>query len=175
MFCPNCGQQQPADSTKYCPRCGTLIAGLAQWLAAAGNASPAVREAPPAPAAGRAPLSPRRKGMRRGGKLMFLSAVLLPFLIAFSAAIEEGAPIALSFILFFIGLSLMLYARIFGDDTPAAAKTAPPQMHAAAANALPPAAADARAQDFARRGVRTSELSHPPSVTEHTTRFLKDE
>ena len=173
MFCPNCGQQQPADSTKYCPRCGILIAGLAQWLAAAGGGAPVLREALPAPAAGPAPLSPRRKGMRRGGKLMFLSAVLLPFLAAFSAAIGEGAPVALSFILFFIGLSMMLYARIFSDDTPAAARPAPPQMQGAAANALPPA--DARAQDFARRGVRTSELSQPPSVTEHTTRFLKDE
>ena len=173
MFCPNCGQQQISDSTKFCPRCGTHLAGLAEWLAAGGGPL-AVREAP-APAASPAPLSPRRKGMRRGGKLMFLSAVLLPFLIALCVAVEDGAPLIISLLLFFIGLSLMLYARLFSDDTPRVkGKPAQPQMPGATATALPPAA-DARVNSFTGRGARTAEIAPPPSVTDHTTRLLDDE
>jgi zinc-ribbon domain len=177
MFCPNCGQQQVSDNTKFCPRCGTQLAGLADWLAG-GGVNFAVREtpAPPAPAA---PLTPRRKGMRRGAKVMFLAGFLLPFLIAFSAAIEEGAPVALSFILFFIGLSMVLYARLFSDDTPraVAGRQAPQQLPGSAVTApvLPPATADTRLNNFGRRGVRTAEISPPPSVTENTTRLLDDE
>ena len=173
MFCPNCGQQQIADSTKYCPRCGTPIAGLAEWLAAGGATLP-VREAT-APAAP-APLSPRRKGMRRGAKVMFLSGVLLPFLIAMSVAAENPGPIIFALIIFFVGLSMTLYARLFGEDTPAIkGRPAQPQMPGAAPT-MPalPSAADNRINNFTRRGVRTAELSQPPSVTDHTTRLLDD-
>lgn len=171
MFCPNCGQQQIADSPKFCPRCGTQLAGLGEWLA--GGATITVREAP-APFAP-APLSPRRKGMRRGAKVMFLSGVLLPFLIGISAAVENPAPFIFALVLFFIGLSMTLYARLFGEDTPrAVAGPARPQMPQATPSALPPAA-DTRINDFTRRGVRTAELAQPPSVTENTTRLLGDE
>jgi hypothetical protein len=175
MFCPNCGQQQIADSTKFCPRCGTQLAGLAEWLAG-GGANFVAREAP-APTSPPAPLSPRRKGMRRGAKVMFLSGVLLPFVIAMSAAAENPGPFIFALVIFFIGFSMMLYARLFGEDTPrAVAGPARPQVPVAAANAtaLPPAA-DTRINNFARRGVRTAELAQPPSVTEHTTRLLDDE
>lgn len=182
MFCPNCGQQQISNNTKYCPRCGTSIAGLAEWLAA-GGAPLVVRDAhAPAPAANApAQLSPRRKGMRRGAKVMFLSGVLLPFLIAFGAAVGEPVPVILSFILFFIGLSMTLYARLFSDDTPrpvkGRAQQQQQQMPGAAVTApvLPPAAADTHLNNFGRRGTRTAELSPPPSVTENTTRLLDDE
>jgi hypothetical protein len=176
MFCPNCGQQQIANNTKFCPRCGTSIAGLAEWLAA-GGATFVVRDAP-APAAPAAPaaLSPRRKGMRRGAKVMFLSGVLLPFLVAMSAAVEHPLPFLFVLVIFFIGFSMTLYARIFGEDAPPAAKPAPAQQQlpGATAAALPPAA-DTRLNNFGRRGVRTAELSPPPSVTENTTRLLDDE
>jgi hypothetical protein len=173
MFCPNCGQQQVADSTKYCPRCGTHLAGLAEWLA--GGATLVVREAP-APQSPPAPLSPRRRGIRRGAKLMFLSGVLLPILIGLSIAVEHPGPLILTFVLFFAGLSMTLYARLFGEDVPRVkGKAAQAQMPGAAPTALPPAA-DNRTNNFARRGVRTAELAQPPpSVTDHTTRLLDDE
>jgi hypothetical protein len=173
MFCPNCGQQQIAGSTKFCPRCGTPLAGLAEWLAAGGTLVPA-------PAAQRlpAPLTPRRKGVRRGAKLMFLSGVLLPIFIAMSVAVESPGPLVVSLVLFFAGLSLLLYARLFGEDAPPAADRPAQQQFvpgtAQGVTALPPAA-DARINDFARRGVRTAELARPPSVTENTTRLLDDE
>jgi hypothetical protein len=174
MFCPNCGQQQIADTTKYCPRCGTPIAGLSEWIAA-GGATFAVREAP-APTAPRA-MSPRRRGMRRGAKVMFLSGVLLPFMIGMSLAADSPGPLVFMFLIFFVGCAMTLYARLFSDDTPRAVEgTARPQMPAAQPPALPPPAADTVINNFVRRGVRTAELSQPPpSVTDHTTRLLDDE
>ena len=171
MFCPNCGQKQIADTTKFCPRCGTQLAGLAEWLT--GGAPLTVREAPAPPPP--APLSPRRRGMRRGAKVMFLSGVLLPFLIAMSIAAENPGPIIFALIIFFIGLSMTLYARLFGEDVPRVkGKPAQPQVAGMAANALPHAA-DSRVNNFGWRGVRTAELAQPPSVTENTTRLLDDE
>ena len=179
MFCPNCGQQQISSSTKFCPRCGTSIAGLVEWLAA-GGATFAVREreAPPAPAP--TPLTPRRRGMRRGAKVMFLSGVLLPFMIGMSVAADSPGPFVFNLLIFFVGLSMTLYARLFGEDQPrAVAGRAPTQLPGSAvtAPALPPSAADTRLNNFGRRGVRTAELSPspPPSVTENTTRLLDDE
>ena len=173
MFCPNCGQQQIAGSTKFCPRCGTQLAGLAEWLA--GGATITVRQVPDAPVVP-APMSPRRRGMRRGAKVMFLSVALLPLVIGMCIAAEHPGPLVLFFLMFFVGLSMTLYARLFGDDTPrAAGMTVPVQMPGATPSALPPAA-DTRINEFARRGVRTAELSQPPpSVTENTTRLLGDE
>ena len=175
MFCPNCGQQQISDSTKYCPRCGTPLAGLAEWLAA-GGAPLVVREAPAPAAASPAPLSPRRKGMRRGAKVMFISGVLLPFFIGLALAVDDPGPVIFSFLLFFVGLAMTLYARLFSDDVPRVkGKRAQQQIHAMNAEALPPAA-DSRAANFAGRGARTAEIVQPPpSVTDHTTRLLDDE
>jgi endogenous inhibitor of DNA gyrase (YacG/DUF329 family) len=179
MFCPNCGQQQPTDSTKFCPRCGTQLAGLSEWLA--GGAPLVAREqAAAAPTAQQpAPLTPRRKGMRRGAKVMFLSGVLLPFLIGLAIAVEHPAPFFFSLLLFFVGLSMTLYARLFGEDVPRAKvkgkRADQQQIHATNAGALPPADA-ARAVNFTARGARTSEIVQPPpSVTDHTTRLLDDE
>ena len=173
MFCPNCGQQQIANSTKFCPRCGTQLSGLAEWLA--GGATITVREMP-APVAP-APLSPRRKGMRRGAKVMFLSGVLLPFMIGMSIAADSPGPLAFAFIMFFVGLSMTLYARLFSDDAPRAVGTKVPfQVPGAATAPVLPPAADNRINQFPGRGVRTAELSQPPpSVTENTTRLLGDE
>lgn len=174
MFCPNCGQQQVADSTKFCPRCGTQLAGLAEWLT--GGAPLVVRDAP-APPLAPAPMSPRRRGMRRGAKVMFLSGVLFPFFFVLSAAEGDPGPAVVPLIIFFIGLSITLYARLFGEDLPRVkGKKTQAQLPGTATNPLPPASADSYVSSFGRRGRRTAELPQPPpSVTDHTTRLLDDE
>ena len=83
MFCPKCGQQS-SDEVRFCPRCGLQLAGLAAYMAA--------NEHPPAGApVARAPvMTARRRGMRRGAKLMFICGVLLP--AAALLAFEGDAP-----------------------------------------------------------------------------------
>ena len=171
MFCPNCGQQQISEEMRFCSRCGLALSGLAEWLA--GGRQPAKRvddEQVIAP-------SPRRKGMRRAAKIMFFSAVLFPIFLAISIGVDEGGPMIIPFFIFFVGLVLMLYARLFS------AKTAPVPDQVAqtstlgsttARGSLPPAA-NIPMPGFGRQHVKTNELAQPPSVTENTTRLLDND
>lgn len=167
MFCPKCGQQA-TETTRFCSRCGLALSGLAEWLAAGG--SPAARgdEAPAPP-----PASPRRKGIRRGAKLMFWSVVLFPVFLVLGLLIDEPAPLIVPITIFFVGLCLMLYARLFGAEMPPARswQHGPPAFGAGhGGGALP--AFNAGINSTGAQPVRTAELVRPPSVTEHTTRLL---
>ena len=171
MYCPNCGQLQISDEMRFCSRCGLALSGLAEWLA--GGRAPAKRVEDEQVA----PTSPRRKGMRRAAKIMFFSGVLFPVFLAFSIAVDDGGPMAIPFLVFFVGLVLMLYARLFSD------KTVPVPIQGAqtsvldpttARGSLPPAA-NIPIPGFGRQQVRTNELAQPPSVTENTTRLLDNE
>lgn len=115
--------------------------------------------------------SPRRKGMKQGAKLMFLSGVLLPIFFGLCFPADNPAPLLVPLTVFMAGLCWTLYHRLFSEDTApiAAPAPAPPQMispyrppmrnlEARSLDAPPPNAADAL---------------HPPSVLEHTTRNLE--
>ena len=171
MYCPNCGQQQISEEMRFCSRCGLALSGLAEWLA--GGHQP-VKRVDKQPIAA---LSPRRKGMRRAGKIMFFSAVLFPIFLAISIAVDEGGPLVIPFGVFFVGLVLMLYALLFSDKTiPMLNQVAQTSVldPATARGSLPPAA-NIPMPGFGRQQVRTNELAQPPSVTENTTRLLDNE
>ena len=171
MYCPNCGQQQISDEMRFCSRCGLALSGLAEWLA---GGSLQVKRTETAQVSAD---SPRRKGIRRAAKLMFLSGVLFPVFLVISLAVDEGGPLAIPFLVFFVSLVMMLYARLFSD------KTAPVINHAPQTSALgstsvrgslpPPISIPIPAAG--RQQVRTNELAQPPSVTENTTRLLDNE
>ena len=173
MYCPKCGQQQVSEEMRFCSKCGFGLSGLPEWLARGGvhaGGVPAKRETEVHP------LSARRKGIRRAAKLMFLSGVLFPIYLAASLAIDEGAPMILPVMLFFISLVWMLYARLFSD------KNAPVKSQAQTPNLGPTSARDALPPptnmpipNLGRQQVKTNELAQPPSVTENTTRLLDNE
>ena len=171
MYCPNCGQQQISEEMRFCSRCGLALSGLSDWLA--HGRVPLMRRdethvEPP---------SPRRKNIRRAAKMMFFSGVLFPVFLVMSLAAEEPGPMAIPFILFFISLAWMLYARLF-KDTHAPASLPSSQTTVLgptpARNALPPPI-NVPIPGVGRSQVRTNELAQPPSVTENTTRFLDKE
>src|SRR6185295_1239105 len=114
MYCPKCGQQQISDEMRFCSRCGLALSGLAEWLA--GGGIPARRTD-----AGQIPSdTARRRGIRRAKKLMFFSGVLFPVFLVISLAVDEGGPMVIPFLLFFVSAVLMLYARLFSDKYPTA-------------------------------------------------------
>ena len=168
MYCPKCGQQQLSDNSRFCSRCGIEVSGIAEWLA--GGVFPANAVAP-------VKKSPRRKGISRGAKLMFFSGVLLPIFFLIAIAADEPGPLVIPFTVFFAGLAIMLYARLFGEDTPTVAtpRYQPPAFGTQSAGPALPPANDARIHSGLGQSVRTSELARPPSVTEHTTRLLDKE
>jgi|SRR5687767_1903676 len=170
MYCPNCGQQQVSDEMRFCSRCGLALTGLADWLV--HGRVPLMREETQV-----VPITPRRKSIRRAAKMMFFSGVLFPVFLVFSIAAEEPGPMAVPFILFFISLAWMLYARLF-KETQAPASLASAQQTVLgptpARNALP-APINVPIPGVGRNQVRTNELAQPPSITENTTRFLDKE
>ncbi len=174
MYCPRCGQQQISDEMRFCSRCGLPLTGLAEWVAAGGVPSmhAAVKKV--------SSRSPRRKGIRLGAKVMFLGGILFPVLLALSLAIDEGGPMIVPVLIFFVGLAIMLYSRLFGEDIPSFQSELAQTSRLATvseASALPPASNNPihSPGDFARPRVRTNELAQPPSVTEHTTKLLDQE
>ena len=171
MYCPNCGQQQFTEM-RFCSRCGLALSGLAEWLA--GGSLPAKQTA-----AVQVPAdSPRRKGIRRAAKLMFFSGVLFPIFLGICIAVEEGGPMIIPFLVFFVSLVLMLYARLFSDKYPTAMnQAAQPSVFGSTStrSSLPPAAINVPMPGVAQQPVRTNELAQPPSVTENTTRLLDNE
>jgi endogenous inhibitor of DNA gyrase (YacG/DUF329 family) len=168
MYCPNCGQQQISDEMKFCSRCGLALTELAEWLA--GGRIQRVEQAP-----GSEP-SPRRKNIRRAAKLMFFTGVLFPIFLVICLAVNEGGPMIIPFILLFISLVWMLYARLFISNTPRVNYQAPQTTalgSVSARNSLPPATTTSI--PAGRPQVRTNELAQPRSVTENTTRFFENE
>jgi len=156
---------------RFCSRCGLALSGLAEWLA--GSAVPAnvAEEAIVSQS------SPRRRGMRRAAKLMFLSGVLFPVFLAISLAIEEAGPLVIPCLVFFVSLVLMLYARLFSDPNPQikVQRPQPTQLDSTSARGSLPSPASIPISNIGGRQVRTNELAQPPSVTENTTRLLDND
>jgi hypothetical protein len=165
MYCPNCGQSQISEEVRYCSRCGLSLWELARWLIDGANApwNPVQTVTEP---------SPRKKGIRRGAKLMFLGGVLLLPAIAISAAVDEGGPLLLPFTVFLAGLFWALYCRLFADDRPALSTKMPAQLNRQN-EYLPPAQMNPAQPLLRAREPNTSEIIKPPSVTEYTTNLLR--
>lgn len=171
MYCPNCGQQQLSEEMRFCSRCGLALSGLTEWLA--GGGVPAKRE-------GETQIetwSPRRKGMRRAAKLMFFSGVLVPVFLVVSLIFDEGGPMIIPIVVFFVSLVMLLYARLFSEksapvkeETPQGSYLAPKPTRA---SLTPPT--NTPLTGVRRQQAGTNEMVERPSVTEHTTRMLDNE
>ena len=168
MFCPKCGQQQVSDNTRFCAQCGISINGLAEWIASGGNL--AVREE-------NAPMvltSPRRRGVRRGAKVVFASLASTPVFFFFSLLAGAPIPMFIPLTFFLIGLSVMLYSRIFGEETQyiGGQQAEPFGLRTMFSRSALSSAPNNIMSSGDGRQVITSELKQPLSVTEHTTKLL---
>ena len=174
MFCPRCGQQQISEEMKFCSRCGLPLSGLTEWLAVSGM--PAGREQEKQVAIS----SPRRKGIRRGAKVMFFAGAFFPVFLAISLAVDEPGPMFIPIITFIVGLTIMLYSRLFGEEYPVIKGQRTQAVVLSAmpvGQTLPPATNNPiySANNVTGDPVRTNELAQPQSVTEHTTKLLDQE
>jgi hypothetical protein len=115
--------------------------------------------------------------MRFGAKTMFWGAAILPVFLGLSIAVDEPIPLFIPMIVFLAGLSILLYSRLFLDEISVIRSlhaqdpslgTMPPY------SALPPGS-NLGVVSSGRREVRTAEIAHPASVTEHTTKLLDTE
>ena len=177
MFCPKCSQPQPAEDLRFCPRCGFQLEGVA-LLVANGGVWPAPVEPTPAQA-----LTPRRRGMRQGGKLMLAGAALTPILGILAGVTWGAGEVALLGVIIFIaGLARLLYAAIFQDSHPDAQPGALPPSRQPAVPLFQPAQPraslpqhQASAPESFRRRDKAELVAPPASVTENTTRLLDEQ
>ena len=137
-------------------------------LLAGNESAPAVAPAPLPKV-----LTARRRGMRRGAKLMFFCAVLLP--AAALLAFEGDAPGPLLLVLTggLAGLLWLIYSWIFNDNTvPVLSRKARRELAKAGARPALEAPQFTPAPLFNRQRANTGEIYQPPSVTENTTKLL---
>lgn len=109
MYCPRCGQGQSHENTRFCSRCGFLMAGMGDFVRNGGL--PARLQSGADPDA----VSPKIKGLKQGG-IMFLSGFLVVPMLAILSAIVNADPIAAgvaAIVLFWGGILRMIYALIF--------------------------------------------------------------
>ena len=166
MFCPKCGQQSP-EEVRFCPRCGLSLSGLAAYVA--GNElTPAGTSAPRHPH-----MTARRRGMRRGAKLMFFCGVLVPAAALMAFEGDAPGPLLLVFTMFLAGLAWFVYSWLFGDNVLPVGKRA--SRKDLAADPDRPALGAAQftpAPLFNQQRANTAEIYQPPSITENTTKLL---
>ena len=168
MFCPKCGQQQASDNTRFCSKCGISINGLAEWISSGGNLAVREENAPIVLA------SPKRRGVRRGAKVVFSSLASTPVFFFFSLVMGAPIPMLIPLTILLIGLSMMLYSRIFGEETQyikgqqTETSGLGTMLSSGALSAIP----NNLMNNGDGRQVITSDLIKPPSVTEHTTKLL---
>lgn len=174
MHCPQCGQQQILGEGRFCKSCGFPLDGVRELLAS-GGVSSSIEEESPKPG-----LSPRRKGVRQGFMLLFIMMVLTPLTMISG---RQGNFLIPMFMM--AGIMRILYAVIFQEGAPGKKKqkfktladVAPGTIDqlgtATRGTALPPAQSIPATAFNAGRG-DTREMVSPPSVTEHTTKLLKD-
>jgi len=167
MYCPRCSQQQVTDDVSFCSRCGFQL-GVVKELLVTDGALPA-----------RAIdlqsgfLSPGRKSARLGAKLIFFSLISLPLFFALSFTFDSPVPFWPPALIFFAGLTSLLYARIFGEDIlPSKQETQSALFERSVSAPKLPLQSGASRGELGAVRVNTAEMIQPPSITEHTTNLL---
>ena len=184
MFCPNCGQRQVSNESRFCPACGFPLEAVGELLANGGR----LHWRPPQPT-GPQEMTPRQKGIRQGAMVMLTTLLVVPFLAIFGVAMLNmpGELVALGAVgLPILGFLRIIYALLFETSAPALPAAPQPsyvpppaipnylgtpqqQSHVLPPRQSTPIPTPARPQRY-----NTGELVEPPraSVTDHTTRLL---
>jgi zinc-ribbon domain len=174
MHCPQCGQEQVSSEMRFCKSCGFSLDGVRELLATP-SISPAKEKTNL-----KSRQSPRRKGVRHGVILLFISMVFMPLINLIGKPQGEFLPM----IFLMAGLMRILYAVIFQEGAPRKKKqdsslpyvapvTTDQLGTEARGSALPPSRS-VPVSAFSARGMDTSEMVSTPSVTEHTTKLLDE-
>jgi hypothetical protein len=119
-------------------------------------------------------MTARRRGIRRGAKLMFICAVLMPAVALLAFEGDAPGPLLLVCTAFLAGLAWMVYSWLFNDNAVPVGKDAARRDLAAAGERPALGAAQfTPAPLFNQPRANTAEIYRPPSVTENTTKLLE--
>jgi len=176
MFCPQCSQHQISEEMRFCSRCGFPLEVVSQLVANDGVLIGTSK-------GDKSELSPRQRGIRKAALFLILSAVLTPIVGSMTALDDDFVALFIPvFLVFVYGLARLLYALLLESTRPKTgnlltAAAAKAQQLNAAARARLSAGESVPISNAAnwRQPLNTSEMAQPHSVTDNTTRLLKDE
>lgn len=155
---------------RFCPRCGFQLGAVIALMAGGGlplamSGAHLQSEKP----------SARKRGIRQGAKLMFVSGVLLPIALFFSVVTETPLPFVIPFTIFLAGLARNLYSRLFAEEIGTLSQPSMPAQFGPTQQGYLPAHQSIPVTGANKPSASTSEMARPPSVTEHTTKLLNGE
>src|SRR5215213_5709083 len=119
MFCPNCGQRQVSNESRFCPACGFPLEAVGELVTNGGRLH---WRPPQQQLTGAQELSPRQKGIRQGAMIMLLTLLVVPLLAIFGVALLNlpGELVALAAVgLPVAGFLRIMYAVLFETNAPA--------------------------------------------------------
>lgn len=107
MFCPNCGQEQISNETRFCSRCGLLLTEIANIVFNNGILSPNQNE--------KSTDSPRKRGVKHGIFFILVALMLLPLIIGFSVLVNIPPPLSIIYTFITVGAGILriVYALMF--------------------------------------------------------------
>ena len=175
MHCPRCGQEQISSEVAFCKTCGFSLGEVKELLATDGISLARERQSH------KKLQSPRRKGVRHGIMLLFISMVFLPFIELIGK--PQGNFLPMIFLMG--GLMRILYAVIFQEGAPRKKKqqdsslsfVAPittDQLGKETRRFALPSSDSVAVSVLSGRRRDTAEMISRPSVTEHTTKLLDE-
>ena len=170
MHCPRCGHQQNSDKIRFCTKCGLEISDVKELLAPERRQKKANRK------------DEINRATRQGMLLVFAGfAVILILAVLRDFFAVPKAFFALAVLIFIIGGAVrMSFPSLFGknnlkDDSPADALETAKLSGAQVFDKSLPEAEYRPPLDFGTKDYDTAKIAAQPSVTEDTTKSLKEE
>lgn len=180
MHCPNCGQQQVSNETKFCSRCGFPLSLISQVLAY-GGFLPQLAELNKNKS-----IFTKKNGVVFGTFWFILFTMLLPAILGILNAPDE--PIAVCAVIGFFGMLMivigsLVFFRSSKENAAFQANQLPPTpavhgIPGSQHSALPPQQSiptSAYTAPQAGRWRDTNDLQPTNSVTEETTKLLDNQ
>ena len=162
MYCPKCGQAQYSADAQFCNRCGLSLRIVKELVLTDGALAvtsdcgfKAIRR------------WREQKGMRLGAKLIFWGLISIPLTFGLSVMADGPFFLFVSVAVVLAGIARIVYARLFENHEPYRSLGTFREPAPVAFGFLgdSPAKADLFVPPPRETGA-------PPSVTDHTTRFL---
>jgi hypothetical protein len=173
MHCPRCGQQQDFDKIRFCRQCGFALTDVKELLVPEAQGLKAKKTAK------------RGSGVAQGLTLFLFGLVLISILaILRDLNVVPQVFVKIAALIFCVGgVARMCYPFIYGEGLTGRKNVSSLESNTATHtlidtnlkdNALPSAQESVPIINSSEHSLVTAELAQPPSVTEHTTKLLKD-
>src|SRR5262245_48399587 len=111
MYCPRCGNQPASDRVRFCPSCGFRMDGVVDLLVRDGVPAGPFLNIPQTNFIQSGEPSERKKGIRRGAKMVFFSLAMFLPVFGFCFLVDDVGPLILPGSLFLAGIFWMIYYR----------------------------------------------------------------